>query len=366
MEQHPPERLRPLLDHALAARDWGAIFATAAVSLNAQSNPLQLAVLIALRDHPGSVSRGLAEALHLILPAAVIGRLRRMVTSEPAPIAAVVLDVLSTHGQARRSGDRAIEWIDHEDGGIRATAWRILGCIGHRPDRDIYAAAAADPEAGVRLAALETALWHRELWLRDYCRREAAKPRSDNMEAVLIAAILGQPQDLGLMRGIAENSSMGPDRFRILSAYGNPRLAPAFMAGMENADPAVAAAAGSAFETIFGVNVGSGRRVRAESDFGDDPFEAEFVEEINLPDVNRARAFLNSAGLLFTCMERLRRGREPDIHGHGDLIDMEGRRHAFLRARYNEESTGRLTEFESFPQSATPYQDPKRRLPQRK
>ena len=125
--------------------------------------------------------------------------------------------------------------------------------MGNAPSA--YQRALADEDLLVRRAALLAAAWARKGWVLDYCRSLSSPAMPENWDALLLLAILGQSIDLPRILAIGRTGDLGPRRFQLLGAFGHPEVVNDLMVGIENKDPAIAAAAGSCFTKITGVDV---------------------------------------------------------------------------------------------------------------
>ena len=121
---------------------------------------------------------------------------------------------------------------------------------------------------------------------------------------------------------------------------------------MASADPATAAAAGAAFRKITGANVDSDRRAQVLPEDGHQPdeFEKEFLDEVKLPDLQRARAHWDQVKQRFSASTRVCRGIDlSEGSGTETLpdLDMELRWEACVRGRFHGTWRGSLRELES-------------------
>src|SRR5262249_22578235 len=153
-------------------------------------------------------------------------------------------------------------------------------------------AGCAVPDSGGRNDPLLAATWSRPQKLLDHCRKLAANPTPEHALALFLLAVLGKHEDLPRMQLVARTPALGPDRFRILGAFGHPGIVASVLAGMVGKDALAAEAAGAAWLKITGVDVASGQRVAVPPPGGAPPseFESEFLDEVELPNPAKARA----------------------------------------------------------------------------
>ncbi len=153
-----------------------------------------------------------------------------------------------------------------------------------------FLAALEDEDPGVRREALLAAVWTRQPWVLDHCRRLGARPSPEHWDAMLLLAVLGKPQDLRTILAIGQAAELGPRRFQVLGVYGHPAAVEMLLAAMGSDDPAAAVAAAGAFTKITGANVDSDRRVPLPPDDGSqsDATPPEPRTDAALPDVKHA------------------------------------------------------------------------------
>jgi uncharacterized protein (TIGR02270 family) len=269
-----------------------------------------------------------------------------------APVALAAAEALAFHGRFEDPGRRLVTFTDDADASLRCAAWRVatLAAGGEAApplvDRARVERALIDPDAGVRARAFEAAAWSRQPWLVDQCRQSARQASASPgiHESVMRLAILGGTEDLELIRSLGSDRARGPDRFDLMATFGHPALLEAIIAGFDATAPADAAAAGQAFKRITGIDAGSGMRVTVPPADGSfpDAFEQEFLDEVELPDAERALAALDR--IKDRIKDRTRIARCIDV-GPGALppvldgLDLRSRWETALRMA----STGRLT-----------------------
>src|SRR5207247_4351223 len=136
---------------------------------------------------------------------------------------------------------------------------------------------------------------------------------------------------------------------------GHPTLRTSVLAALVDPDPASAAAAGAAFTKMTGQNIDSEKNAKLPPENGSvpDEFEAEFQEEVTLPDPEVAHRHWKLVKPVFQQACRLRRGFDvgvaltPEVFG---ALDMESRWEILLRARFQGKWSGSPLRLERFPQ----------------
>lgn len=210
---------------------------------------------------------------------------------------------------------------------------------GPAPTGRPYRVALDDEERRVRRAALLAAAWTRQPWLLDDCRHRALQPIQEHWDALVLLSILGTPSDLPLVAAAGRAEALGAPRFRLLGSFGHPLAVPDLLEAIGSDDVLTAASAGFAFSQITGFDIASENRVQVPPAAGAEPdaIESEFLDEVFLPDHERAHAYWEQAGSQFAAGTRwcrgfdVSRGLSDEILGE---LDMQSRWEAGLRARY--------------------------------
>ena len=184
-----------------------------------------------------------------------------------------------------------------------------------------------------------------------------------------LLAILGEPADASALARIAATPDLGPKRFELVAAYGNPALAPILINGMMSDNKRDAVAAADAFLRLTGADlgavallVGAGiERVRVveqvtlppEDGSEPDEFEKEFLDEATLPDPAKARAHWDRVGPQLSGLNRIAHGRDISTSIPADAyswLDMQSRYEWWMRARFRGSWSGTPMQLEVFPQ----------------
>jgi uncharacterized protein (TIGR02270 family) len=346
----------PLLEAGLSSDDGATAFASAYALLHRRAGSSLPFVLDAFRASEGERLAGLRDALSHGPVDAAQPEIETLSRTSPPAIAAAAAEALTFHSALRAAPPDIERFLTDPDPVVRQSGWRLVGYLGLSLDAKAYGAAMRDDDPGVRRAALEAGAWCGEPGVLAFGRKAAEDPRAEYVDALYLLAVLGGPEDLIAMTHIAAAQALGPARYRLLGAYGNPALMGAILDGMADADARTAVAAGAAFFKMTGHDVESNYRVTLPPADGSEPdeFEAEFLDDAFLPDQERARRLWAEIEGSFADAARICRGfnLQQGIDQAGfALLDMESRWEVCLRARYHGAWDGSPLSLEIFPQS---------------
>jgi hypothetical protein len=118
-----------------------------------------------------------------------------------------------------------------------------------------FRAAMEDEDPAVRREALLAAVWTRQPWVLEHCRKVCAQPNAEDWDAILFLAILGKPQDLPRILTVGQAAELGPRRFEVLAAYGHPAVVEEFLEATVSDDAEIVSAAAAAYEKITGADL---------------------------------------------------------------------------------------------------------------
>ena len=350
------ERALPLLEAGLASDDAMAAFAAAFTLLRAGGEANERRVLGALAAAGGDRLDGIRRAL-CAAPCAHLARpLHAMLGTAPTPVAAAIAETLAVQCGAA-PGDGRLAWFLRDDApAVRAAAWRIVAALGAPVEAKAFAAGVRDEDLEVRRNAVAAAAWSGNPGILALGRRLAEAPAAEHLDALLMLAVLGGPDDLPDVLRVARCAELGPARWQVLGAFGHPAMVDVLLPELAAADPASAAAAGVAFTRLTGHDVESDRRAAAPAPGVGQPddFEAEFEETVALPDPERAYQHWSQHRARFGQTARLCRGHDvnqplaPETFAE---LDMAARREIFLRARFRGTWTGTPVALEAYPQA---------------
>lgn len=351
------EQAAALLRPALTGDEPGPAFVAAYVLSRRSGVDVSSEVMNAFVHAKGGGLAGLREALcHLPIDSHLTPL--RQIMSGRTPVSTAVwaaaAEVLGFHGRLELKSKEVDRLLGDDEPEVRLSGWRAVAYT-IPPPAETYQAGFRDEAPAVRRAALLAAAWGRQPWLVGHCRQAAGKPSAADADAAWLLAVLGRPAELGFVVSLARAAELGPQRYRALGVFGHPGVVEEVLAGMENADPKTAAAAGVAFTKITGFAVESNRRVAARPADGHEPdeFEREFLDEVRVPDVGLARSHWQkvkgefSKGTRWCRGSDLGRGATPAVLAQ---LDLESRREACLRGKYEGSWQGSPASLEVYPQ----------------
>ncbi|HYD55161.1 MAG TPA: hypothetical protein VEA99_21170, partial [Gemmatimonadaceae bacterium] len=266
---------------------------------------------------------------------------------------ALALEVLAFRGVAAPPPDRLAYLAGDDLPTVRASAWRAAGHAGVALPPARYEAALGDDDPTVRSAALEAALWARHPGLLALCRGLAERPTKDRLDGIVTYAAVAGAEEMPWLGPVLRDRACGPARLRVAGAFGHPAFIEPLLALMSNGDPATAAAAGAAFEKITGESVESDTRATVPPEgAAPDAFEAEFLDEVTLPDPAKAREAWAAMAPRLAGATRICRGHDMarglDREAFAAL-DMESRWELCARARLAGQWQGTAAATEAFP-----------------
>jgi uncharacterized protein (TIGR02270 family) len=342
-----------VVENGLAGSDESRALAAAFTLMRLNDPDAQRMVLGSFMEAHGQQLEGIRQAL-CHSPIEDLGReLEQAFTTAPEPVAAAAAEVLAFHGRLDPHSAKLVNFISSKDPEVRARAWHAQSCLASFPDRRLFAAAMEDNDALVRREALLAAAWARERWVLDYCRAAASQPSAGAFDALMLLAVLGQPEDLARVIPAASFRELGPPRYQLLGAFGHPKGVELLLTALETTDLRSSIAAGAAFTKITGHNIASSRRVQLPPADGHEPdaFEREFLDEATLPDPLEARAYWRDAAQGFSRGTRWCRGLDLSQTPGQDVLkrlDMESHYEARLRGRFEGTWSGSPADLERF------------------
>ena len=297
---------------------------------------------------------GLAEALAFGPADAFLSRLQDAATSAPPARSAAAADALALRGRLRPDGRARDAWLASEDAAVRRKAWRIAALCALPESRALWERGLQDPDAGVRRAAREAALWCRQAWTLDEARR-ARRPADADPDSRYLVAATGNAADLERVLAWAKEPGSGPERLLLPGVLGHPGGVEVLLDAMAELDLAAAAFAGRAFTKITGEDVDSGRRAVVPPPDGKEPdeFEAEFLDELPLPDERKARTAWEKRRGDFATGTRWCRGVDCSRgcpEAALETLDRESLWEARLRGTLDGTWKGRPADLEALPQ----------------
>jgi uncharacterized protein (TIGR02270 family) len=352
------DRLVPFVEEALAGDDPNTLFAATFALLRLNTDASLQRVLRALESAAEPRLEGIRAALCHGPIDRLVHHLQSILVSAPAPSASTAAEALAFHGALNPTAARIHDFLTDHIPTARQTGWRIAAYLGLQLDARTYAAAMRDENPAVRAAALTTAAWNGEQAVLAIARQAAATPTPDHLDALRFLAILGGPDDLQRMASIGMADALGASRFDLVASYGHPALVDLLLVEMSRAekDPEAGAAAGAAFARVTGKNVESDHRAKVPPGGGPPPddFDAEFQEEVTLPDYPAAYRHWQEVKPRLGQAGRLAKGF--DVAGGLTAetfaaLDMQSRWEACLRGRFQGVWPGSPLDLERYPQA---------------
>ena len=353
------EQMLELVDAGLAGEEEMPAFAAAFTLLRLGEPAGIRRVLDAFQKPKGKALLGLRDGLAHgqsgPLGADFTSHLTSLFTSAAPAIGAAAGEVLAFHNAISPDPRHLERFVRADDAAAREGGWRLAAYCGVAMQPALYDSALRDEEAAVRRAAFVAAAWNAAPTFHPYCRSLAADPNPDTVEALALFAAVAPPEEYQAVAAIASNAAAGPDRFRVVGAFAHPYFIEFLIKEMESPDPAAAAAAGAAFEKMTDRSSGSQRRAKVPPDGKPpaDEFEAEFQDDVVLPDPARARKHWAELAPHLASSPRICRGMDvTKALGREQFaaLDMESRWEYCLRMRIFSGWQGTPLVLERYPQ----------------
>ena len=302
----------------------------------------------------GKRLQGIGDALAHGPSQPLIPLLQSLFTSAAPPVAAAAGQALAFHRALETTPEQLVPLLRDEHPAVRQGAWRIVTNCGVALAPALYDAGMSDDDPDVQRAALDAAAWNGYQGWLSHCYRIVKSPSPEGLEPITMLAAALPPHEYKAVTAFASTKGFGPNRYRIAAAFGHPVMIDYLLSEMENPDPAAAAGAGAAFSKMLGVAIESGKRATVLPPDGKEPdeFEAEFLDEVQLPDVSKARRHWEKVRPQLAQASRVAHGVDVSagiVRETFGLLDMESRRELCLRARLTAGWTGTPLMLEEFP-----------------
>lgn len=348
------DRILDVVGEALLCDDELAAFAAAFVLLRSGTPGAIERVSAAFLGAEGKRLEGIRDALAHGPAQPLIPLLQSLVTTGAPPLAVAAGEALAFHRALRITAEQLIPLLRDESPAVRRGAWRIVTYGAVPVASPLYDGALLDDDPDVQSAALTAAAWNGYAGWLAHCRKLAAAPSPDGVHPIAMLAAVLPPQEYQAVSVLASMAAFGPERYRIAAAFGHPVIVEYLLEQMASADPAAAAGASAAFSKMLGVTVDSNRRATLAPSDGHEPddFEAEFLEEVRLPDVQRAQRCWDERRATLVHATRIASGVDVSAGITRDtfgLLDMQSRREVCLRARLTAGWSGTPVVLEQFP-----------------
>jgi hypothetical protein len=188
--------------------------------------------------------------------------LRSQFVAAPHNVAIAAAEALAFTDAFTPTAEQMDLFIGSEDPSVRAGAWRLVYYtkVPLAPER--YARGLLDGGEVVKRAALRAAAWNGSPVFYSYCRAFLPAPTPESLDALVMLAAAAPPQDYKFVESIAANKAVGPERFRVIGAFGHPYFLDHLVSVLEGADAEAIPAAARTFEKMTGVAVANGREAR--------------------------------------------------------------------------------------------------------
>jgi uncharacterized protein (TIGR02270 family) len=349
------DRLVGFAEAGLTGADELPAFAAAFALLRLGTPPALARVVDVFETASGAKLGGLRDALAHGPSTALASRLTALFLSGHPDVGAAAGEALVFRGAVAPVAQQLERFIRADDPETRAAAFRLAGYCAVSIPAEWYEAGLRADDVGVKRAALVAAAWNASPAFFPYCRALAADPKADAIEPVTMLAAVAPPEDYQFVAAVATNPAAGPDRFRVLGSFAHPYFVDLLIEEMSNPDPASAVAAGAAFFKMTGRDVESDQRVKISPDGKPpaDDFEAEFMDEVFLPDPKLARKHWQELAPRLAHAPRISRGMDvsqPLSRDQFAALDMESRWEHCLRARLFSGWPGTPVILERYPQ----------------
>ncbi|MDQ3998539.1 MAG: hypothetical protein M3303_16130 [Gemmatimonadota bacterium] len=339
----------------LAGDDEMPAFAAATALLRLGTPEALTRVAHAFENAHGKKLDGLRDALAHGPSTPLTPQLTTLFLSAPPPVGAAAGEILAFHAATTPIAQHLERFMRAEEPATRTRGWRIAAYCGVSIPVEWYQSAFRDDEPGVKGAALTAAAWNASPTFLPFCRALASEPAPEAIEPLAMFASIAPPDDYELIAAVATNPAAGPDRFRVVGSFAHPYFIDLLIKEMENPDPAAAASAGTAFFKMTGRDVESDKRVKVSPDGKPpaDDFEAEFQDEVFLPDPELARKHWQELAPTLARPPRICRGMDvsqPLSREQFAALDMESRYEYCLRMRLFSGWQGTPLVLERYPQ----------------
>lgn len=342
------EQLLPFVQEHLVGDDSGAVFAAAYSLLRLGLENGVQKVLAVFQKAEGPALAGLKEALCHAATPSVVASLGRLIGSAPPAVAVSAAEVLAFQRKLDLKPADGDRFLKHEKAAVRQGAWRsAIGSVVL--PASAYQTGFRDDDAAVRREALLAAAWNKQPALLDHCRG------ARQLDPLYLLAVLGKPSELPRIETAGKAMELGPNRLKVLGAFGHPGVVEWILKALAGPDPRAAVAAGLAFTKITGVDVASDKRVQLPPEDGSTPdeFEKEFLDEAHLPDADRASAEWLKTKDRFAKGTRWCRGFDLSQGATSEVLarlDLESRWEACLRGGFEGTWKGQPHDLDVLPQ----------------
>jgi uncharacterized protein (TIGR02270 family) len=349
------QQLLEFVEPALAGDEELPAFAAALALLRLGTPDALRRVIDVVQHASGPKLGGLRDALAHGPAAPLAPQLQSLFLTAAPPLGAAAGEALAFQGALAPVARQLERFIRADEPQARAGGWRIAAYCAVAAPTEWLVRALADDDPVVKEAAITAAAWSGSPAFFAHCRDLAAEPKPDAIPTLSMFAAVAAPEDYQRIGAVGTNPAAGPDRLRVVGTFAHPYFIELLMYEMANADPAVAVAAGAAFEKMTGRSAESERRAKIFRDGKPpaDDFEAEFLDEVLLPDQGIARKHWEELAPRLAHATRICRGMDVSqllTREQFGALDMESRREHSLRARLFSGWQGTPLVLERYPQ----------------
>lgn len=281
--------LPALLGDWLASTDRDEVFAIACALLRGGDAAHAATVAAAFGSASGARLLGLRDALGAAPQIHTETALHAALNGDDDARAAAAAAALAGQRRIGAGEPALLRLLQAEDPAVAEQAWRTLALLdGAGMPQPPYRDAVRRPQPGLRRVVLAAASWRGEAWVPQVARQLAEGGDAVGLEhwAAVGDTALQAPWTNLLA------ATPAPSRCALLARSGHPDAIEALLALMAEPDPAAAAAAGTAFTRLTGLDVEGERRTLPVNADADD-FEREFAPDVWLPDAARAQQLWN-------------------------------------------------------------------------
>jgi uncharacterized protein (TIGR02270 family) len=346
------ERGLEWIERGLGSDDALEAFASGFSLLHLPNAALHERVLVAFETAERPRRDGLRHALRHC-PAGDLARCERLMKEAPGPLAAAAAEVLVFQGRLELPADRLHAFVLADEAEVREAGWRLVAYTIAPMEPKVFATGLRDEDPRVKRAAMHAAAWSGLPGVMMLARDATQEFSTEQMDELTLLAILGTPQDAPVLDAIARSNVLGAAGLQLLASLGHPGTIGAIVEAMQSPDPAIAAAAGAAFTRMTGIDVTSTATAKLPAESGQNEFEAEFQEEVALPDPALAARRWQELGPRLAGATRIACGFDLGREFTSETfqaLDMASRWEVCLRARFHGVWSGSPLWLERYPQ----------------